>query len=208
MQNAYNAPFLPYAQRIRILNADIAARPKPATADDPNLSNGSSSTPSTSKDSSSSSNVASTSTGYTSQASSSSEGKSERGLYGLQRSIAHYYYFIIFCLERSSIPVPLTHFERLVEIHKDDMPPPGLDYFERQRALWYTPPSNPPSPPSPSPSRVKLEALLGQPGAVESEEVWKAGLKNVWKGLVGGNQLRKRLPLTIVVRLAPSFFSK
>lgn len=87
----------------------------------------------------------------------------------------------------------------LMARYEDDMPPPGPSYFERRRALWYTPPVRPPSPPSPSPSRVKLEALLGQPGAVESDEVWKAGLKNVWKGLVGGNMLRKRLPLDIVV---------
>ena len=80
------------------------------------------------------------------------------------------------------------------------MPGPGLSYFEARRALWSHPPANPPTPADPSPSRVKLEALLSQPGAVESEEVWRAGLKNVWKGLVGGNQLRQPLPLNVVVR--------
>lgn len=74
-----------------------------------------------------------------------------------------------------------------------------MSYYNARRALWLDPPPVPPTPASPSPSRVKLEALLNQPGAVESEEVWRAGLKNVWKGLVGGNQLRKRLPLSIVV---------
>ncbi|EJD01628.1 uncharacterized protein FOMMEDRAFT_88918, partial [Fomitiporia mediterranea MF3/22] len=81
------------------------------------------------------------------------------------------------------------------------LPEPGLSYFERRRAIWTTSPPNPPEPSSPSPSRIKLEALLSQQGAVESEEVWRAGLKNVWKGLVGGNQLRKRLPLTIVLKI-------
>ncbi|KLO08435.1 hypothetical protein SCHPADRAFT_835333 [Schizopora paradoxa] len=81
------------------------------------------------------------------------------------------------------------------------MPEPGLDYFYARRVLWLLPPPIEPRPVSPSPSRIKLEALLNQPGAVESEEVWKAGLKNVWKGLVGGNQLRKRLPLSIVLKI-------
>ena len=102
--------------------------------------------------------------------------------------------------EPVDLPPDATHFEKLLVSCEDEMPPPGLSYFEKRRALWYTPPPNPLSPPSPSPSRIKLEALLGQPGAVESDEVWKAGLKNVWKGLVGGNMLRKRLPLDIVVR--------
>lgn len=81
------------------------------------------------------------------------------------------------------------------------MPAPGPEYFAARRALWMQiPPRGPSTPPSPGASRAKLEALLSQPGAVESDEVWRAGLKNVWKGLVGGNQLRKRLPLAIVVR--------
>ncbi len=79
------------------------------------------------------------------------------------------------------------------------LPEPGPSHYAVRRALWLQPPLDPPRPSSPSPSRIKLEALLNQAGAVESEEVWKAGLKNVWKGLVGGNQLRKRLPLSIVV---------
>lgn len=101
------------------------------------------------------------------------------------------------------IPPPLQ-FDALLEYtaKTKGMPEPGLNYFYARRALWLQPPAIPPTPVSPSPSRVKLEALLNQPGAVESEEVWKAGLKNVWKGLVGGNQLRKRLPLSIVVRFS------
>ncbi|KAL5527892.1 hypothetical protein ACEPAG_6693 [Sanghuangporus baumii] len=94
-----------------------------------------------------------------------------------------------------------TYFERLMDSNASTMPPSGLSYFEMRRALWCTTPPIPPPPSSPSPSRIKLEALLSQPGAVESEEVWRAGLKNVWKGLVGGNQLRKRLPLHIVLKI-------
>lgn len=95
-----------------------------------------------------------------------------------------------------------SHFEGLFSTVKTQMPPPGPSYYRERRALWLEQPAVMPRPVSPSPSRIKLEALLNQPGAVENEDVWKAGLKNVWKGLVGGNQLRKRLPLSIVVRLS------
>ncbi|KAH8118763.1 hypothetical protein DFH11DRAFT_1475586, partial [Phellopilus nigrolimitatus] len=81
------------------------------------------------------------------------------------------------------------------------LPAPGLAFFAARRALWKAAPPAPPAPASPAPSRVKLEALLNQPGAVESDEVWRAGLQAVWKGLVGGNQLRKRLPLGIVLKI-------
>ncbi len=103
-----------------------------------------------------------------------------------------------------SAPPPLS-FDEFVEhvARTRGMPDPGVDYFNARRVLWLLTPPVEPRPISPSPSRIKLEALLNQPGAVESEEVWKAGLKNVWKGLVGGNQLRKRLPLSIVVRSFP-----
>lgn len=92
-----------------------------------------------------------------------------------------------------------TYYDLLMTHAAASLPEPGPDHFERRRALWTATPPEPMVPTSPSPSRVKLEALLGQSGAVESDEVWRAGLKNVWKGLVGGNQLRQRLPLAIVV---------
>ncbi|KAI5118445.1 hypothetical protein M0805_000578 [Coniferiporia weirii] len=94
-----------------------------------------------------------------------------------------------------------SHFETLMAAHRSALPEPGLAYFDARRALWLAEPPDPPMPVSPSLSRIKLEALLNQPGAVESDEVWRAGLKNVWKGLVGGNQLRKRLPLSIVLKI-------
>ena len=53
-------------------------------------------------------------------------------------------------------------------------------------------------------SNNKLELLLERldsPGAVESDEVWEAGLKTVWNGLVNGKPLRKHLPLSIVVSI-------
>lgn len=90
-----------------------------------------------------------------------------------------------------------SHFSRLMSNTK--LPPPGPSHYEARRNLWLTPSDLPASPPSPSPSRIKLEALLSQEGAVEDEILWKSILKNVWMGLVGGNQLRKRLPLNIVV---------
>jgi len=49
--------------------------------------------------------------------------------------------------------------------------------------------------------RLKLEEILNRPGAVESEEIWKGGIEKVWKGLVGGGRLKRRLPMGIVVRI-------
>ena len=100
----------------------------------------------------------------------------------------------------------MSQFERLMVTER--LPEPGPDHYAARRALWLQPPPELSAPASPSPSRIKLEALLNQSGAVESEEVWKAGLKNVWKGLVGGNQLRKRLPLGIVVSLIFTHLAK
>ena len=51
--------------------------------------------------------------------------------------------------------------------------------------------------------RLKLEEVLNRPGALQSEEIWKAGIEKVWKGLVGGGRLKKRLPMGIVVRRTP-----
>ena len=83
------------------------------------------------------------------------------------------------------------------------MPPPGPEYYEARRALWLTaPPSIPcqPYPPSPSTSRAKLEVLLNQESKADDDSVWNSGLRSVWKGLVGGGRLRRRLPLAMVVR--------
>jgi hypothetical protein len=83
------------------------------------------------------------------------------------------------------------------------MPPPGPALFEARRALWLAPPEDPPRerhPASASTSRAKLEALLSQEGRGGDDVVWDAGLRSVWKGLISGGRLRRRLPLRMVVR--------
>ena len=79
------------------------------------------------------------------------------------------------------------------------LPPPGPAHYAARRALWLASTSGAPSPPIPSTSRQRLEQLLSMPGAVESEEVWKAGVEKVWKGLVAGGKLKRRLPMNLVV---------
>lgn len=87
------------------------------------------------------------------------------------------------------------------------LPPPGPEHFEARRNLWLgRPPSGdttstlrPQKSPPVSNARSRLEELLSRPGALESDEVWNAGLVRVWKGLVGGGRLKKALPLNLVV---------
>jgi hypothetical protein len=79
------------------------------------------------------------------------------------------------------------------------LPPPGPAHYLARRALWLAPAPEPPLPPVPSTSRQRLEQLLSIPGAVENEEVWKAGVEKVWKGLVAGGRLKRRLPMNLVV---------
>lgn len=79
------------------------------------------------------------------------------------------------------------------------LPPPGPSYYAARRALWLNPTPGHPLPQVPSTSRQKLEQLLSAPGAVESEETWKSGIERVWKGLVTGEKLKRRLPMNLVV---------
>jgi hypothetical protein len=79
------------------------------------------------------------------------------------------------------------------------LPPPGPAHYAARRALWLAPPFEPPAPPEPSNSRHRLEQLLSQPGGIESEAVWKGGIEKVWKGLVAGGRLKRRLPMNVVV---------
>jgi hypothetical protein len=79
------------------------------------------------------------------------------------------------------------------------LPPPGPAHYAARRALWLAPVPEAPLPPVPSTSRQRLEHLLSMPGAVESEEVWKSGVEKVWKGLVAGGRLKRRLPMNLVV---------
>ena len=46
---------------------------------------------------------------------------------------------------------------------------------------------------------MRLHEIVHTPGALESDQVWHAGLARVWKGLVSGGRLRSYLPLPLVV---------
>ncbi|KAL4076132.1 hypothetical protein J3A83DRAFT_4370326 [Scleroderma citrinum] len=81
-----------------------------------------------------------------------------------------------------------------------NLPPPGPAHYAARRTLWLTPTKVPEHSPSSS-SRLRLEQLLGQPGAVHSDEAWKDGVEKVWKGLVGGGRLRRRLPMNLVIKV-------
>ncbi|KAI6163081.1 hypothetical protein EDD17DRAFT_1571088 [Pisolithus thermaeus] len=80
------------------------------------------------------------------------------------------------------------------------LPLPGPAHYAARRALWLTPTKVPEHAPSSS-SRLRLEQLLSQPGAVRSDEAWKGGVQKVWNGLVGGGRLRRRLPMNLVIKV-------
>lgn len=82
-----------------------------------------------------------------------------------------------------------------------NLPQPGPEYFTARRALWTTPTTASRLGQPPPISRVRLETLLDEPGALERPDVWDAGLNKVWKGLVEGGRLKKFLPLRAVVCL-------
>lgn len=94
--------------------------------------------------------------------------------------------------------LPASSFE--LSLSNASLPPPGPSYYAARRALWLTPTAGHPLPQPQSTSRQKLEQLLGVPGAEESEELWNSGIGRVWKGLVTGEKLRRRLPMNLVVR--------
>ena len=106
--------------------------------------------------------------------------------------------FISFSFSNSESPSSI--FAHLADA---DLPPPGPDHFAARRALWTTPTAASRLGHNTSPSHVRLEGLLNQPGALESPEVWDAGLSKVWRGLVGvgGGKLKSPLPLRAVVCL-------
>ncbi|KAH8830365.1 hypothetical protein DL96DRAFT_1592612 [Flagelloscypha sp. PMI_526] len=79
--------------------------------------------------------------------------------------------------------------------------PPGPDYYAARRALWLSP--NPaiararPQDEPESTSRRQLNYLLSQP---LTDDIWRA-LEKVWKGLAGGGRLKRRLPLSMVIKI-------
>jgi hypothetical protein len=36
---------------------------------------------------------------------------------------------------------------------------------------------------------------------VESEDVWKSGIQRVWRGLLTGERLKRRLPMNLVIKI-------
>jgi hypothetical protein len=97
------------------------------------------------------------------------------------------------CSNSKSLP-------NVVDLSTDaHLPPPGPDHFVARRALWTKPTAASRLDQATSTSCVRLEGLLDQPGALESPDVWDAGLSNIWKSLVGGGRLKSFLPLRAVV---------
>ncbi|KAF8484842.1 hypothetical protein DFH94DRAFT_643924 [Russula ochroleuca] len=82
-----------------------------------------------------------------------------------------------------------------------DLPKPGPEHFAARRALWTTPTATSRLGQAPSISRVRLEDLLNEPGALERPDAWEAGLNKVWKALVDGGRLKNFLPLRAVVKI-------
>lgn len=80
------------------------------------------------------------------------------------------------------------------------LPPPGPAHYVARQVLWLTP-TKVAEHSSSSSSRLRLEQLLNQPGAVYSDEAWKGGVEKVWKGLIGGGKLRRRLPMNLVIKV-------
>lgn len=93
--------------------------------------------------------------------------------------------------------VSLSAFER--RIAEASLPPPGPSHYSARRQLWLAQTGRSPPPPAPSTSRERLEELLSMPGAATNDEVWKAGVERVWRGLVTGGRLKRRLPMNLVV---------
>ncbi|KAI9507564.1 hypothetical protein F5148DRAFT_1203993 [Russula earlei] len=98
----------------------------------------------------------------------------------------------------SSHPHPPTFAHLLAHA---DLPPPGPEHFVARRALWTTPTVLTRLDRAPSATRVRLENLLDEPGALELPSVWDAGLNMVWKGLIAGGRLKNYLPLRAVVKI-------
>ncbi|KAF9226625.1 hypothetical protein BS17DRAFT_806727 [Gyrodon lividus] len=80
------------------------------------------------------------------------------------------------------------------------LPPPGPAHYAARRIRWLAPTNKPQSSPR-SASHLRLERLLRKPDAVRNDEAWKGGVVTVWKGLMNGNKLRQRLPMSLVIKV-------
>jgi len=86
------------------------------------------------------------------------------------------------------------------------LPPPGPSHYAARRALWLASPaeSSPTHSDSSSSSRQRLELLLNSPDAVHNDQTWKSGVEKVWKGLNAGQRLKRRLPMSLVIKILHS----
>ncbi|KAJ7094596.1 hypothetical protein B0H15DRAFT_830141 [Mycena belliarum] len=82
-------------------------------------------------------------------------------------------------------------------------PVDGPDFYNARRARWLTP-TVPPRTPEPSSSRRKLEQVLSTPDAVSSDDVWFGSVEKIWKGLGAGGRLKRRLPMSLVIKIVHS----
>ncbi|KAI0729337.1 hypothetical protein C8Q72DRAFT_742628, partial [Fomitopsis betulina] len=86
-------------------------------------------------------------------------------------------------------------------IASTQMPQPGPAYFQARRALWWQPMVVSRQPAESSTPRRTLEDLLATENAYEDDGIWRAGVGKVYRALVDGARLKKRMPLRLVVRI-------
>ncbi|KAG6903471.1 hypothetical protein C0995_005494 [Termitomyces sp. Mi166 len=96
---------------------------------------------------------------------------------------------------------PVQSFDDLLD--SSQLPPPGPELYAARRALWLTPRPNPRTSlsGSHSASRQRLEQLLSAPNAAEGDYAWNHGVKKVWESLDAGGKLKKRLPLSLIIKI-------
>lgn len=99
-------------------------------------------------------------------------------------------------------PQVTSNFEQLLASSLADMPATtGPAFYAARRALWLTPPPNAvPKQPVVSTSRRRLAKLLHTPNAVQNETIWRSDIQKIWQGLNSGAQLKRSVPLELVVR--------
>ncbi|KAG5341946.1 hypothetical protein J132_06040 [Termitomyces sp. J132] len=94
---------------------------------------------------------------------------------------------------------PVQSFDDILD--SSPLPPPGPDFYTARRALWLTPRPSISASPGPSASRQRLEQLLSAPNAAEGDYAWNHGVKKVWESLDAGGKLKKRLPLSLIIKI-------